>query len=263
MALGILRHLDIRRYPVDSADSIHLQVEAMKLAFAESWRHIADPAAMEVDPQHLLTEAFLADRAAKIRMDQAGMPRAAMRPDGGTVYLSTADRNGMMVSYIQSNYMGFGSGIVVADTGISLQNRGRGFTLEPGHPNCVGGGKRPFHTITPGFVTRDDRPLLSFGVMGALMQPQGHLQMIVRIFDYGLNPQAASDAPRWYVAEDFRLALEPGLPDGVAAELAKRGHRLMPDPPTRLFGGAQLIACLPTGYCGASDHRKDGQAVGF
>ena len=121
MALGILRHLDIRRYPVDSADSIHLQVEAMKLAFAESWRHIADPAAMEVDPQHLLTEAFLADRAAKIRMDQAGMPRAAMRPEGGTVYLSTADRNGMMVSYIQSNYMGFGSGIVIADAGISCK----------------------------------------------------------------------------------------------------------------------------------------------
>jgi gamma-glutamyltranspeptidase/glutathione hydrolase len=263
MALGILGHLDIRRYPSDSADSIHLQVEAMKLAFAESWRHIADPAAMEVDPQHLLADAFLADCAAKIRMDQVGTPRAALRSDGGTVYVSTADRNGMMVSYIQSNYMGFGSGIVVEDAGISLQNRGRGFTLEPGHPNCVNGGKRPFHTIIPGFVTRDGRPLLSFGVMGALMQPQAHLQMIVRIFDYGLNPQTASDAPRWYVAEDFRLALESGLPDNVAAELAERGHRLMPDPPTRLFGGAQLIACLPDGYCGASDHRKDGQAVGF
>jgi gamma-glutamyltranspeptidase/glutathione hydrolase len=263
MALGILRHLDIRRYPADSADSIHLQVETMKLAFAESWRHIADPAAMEVDPQHLLADAFLADRAAKIRMDQVGTPRAALRSDGGTVYLSTADRNGMMVSYVQSNYMGFGSGIVVADAGISLQNRGRGFTLAPGHPNCVNGGKRPFHTIMPGFVTRDGRPLLSFGVMGALMQPQAHLQMIVRIFDYGLNPQAASDAPRWYVTEDFRLALESGLPDNVAAELAGRGHRLMPDPPARLFGGAQLIACLPDGYCGASDHRKDGQAVGF
>ena len=263
MALGILGHLDIRRYPSDSADSIHLQVEAMKLAFAESWRHIADPTAMEVDPQHLLAEAFLADLAAKIRIDQAGTPRAALRSDGGTVYLSTADRDGMMVSYIQSNYMGFGSGIVVADAGISLQNRGRGFTLEPGHPNCVSGGKRPFHTITPGFVTSDGRPLLSFGVMGALMQPQAHLQMIVRIFDDGLNPQAASDAPRWYVAEDFHLALESGLPDDVAAALVERGHRLMPDPPTRLFGGAQLIACLPNGYCGASDHRKDGQAVGF
>jgi gamma-glutamyltranspeptidase/glutathione hydrolase len=263
MALGILRHLDIRRYPVDTADSIHLQVEAMKSAFAEVWRHIADPAAMEVDPQHLLTEAFLTDRAGKIRMDQAAMSRAELRPDGGTVYLSTADRNGMMVSYIQSNYMGFGSGIVVADTGISLQNRGRGFSLEPGHPNCVDGGKRPFHTLAPGFVTRDGRPLLSFGVMGALMQPQGHVQMIVRIFDYGLNPQTASDAPRWYVAEDLSLALEPGLPAFVAAELSRRGHRLIPNPPARLFGGAQLIACLPDGYCGASDHRKDGQAVGF
>lgn len=210
-----------------------------------------------------LADAFLADCAAKIRMDQAGAPRGEMRPDNGTVYLSAADRSGMMVSYIQSNYMGFGSGIVVADTGISLQNRGRGFTLEAGHPNRVDGGKRPFHTITPGFVTRGGRPLLSFGVISALMQPQGHLQMITRIFDYDLNPQAASDAPRWYVAEDFRLALEPGLPDGIAAELTGRGHKLMPNPPTRLFGGAQLIACLPNGYCGASDHRKDGQAVGF
>ncbi len=263
IALGILQRCDIRRFGADSADSIHLQVEAMKLAFTQTWRHVADPAAMVVDPQSFLADAFLDECAAAIRMDRALAPQPVIRPENGTVYLSTADRDGMMVSYIQSNYMGFGSGIVVADTGIALQNRGRGFTLAPGHPNCVGGGKRPYHTITPAFVARDGRPLLSFGVMGALMQPQGHVQMIVRLVDDGLNPQAACDAPRWYLAQDFSLALEAGLPDGVAAALAARGHRLLPDPPTRLFGGAQLVACLPQGYCGASDHRKDGQAVGF
>ncbi|MFZ0243896.1 MAG: gamma-glutamyltransferase family protein, partial [Desulfobacterales bacterium] len=220
IALGVLRRCDIRRYAADSAESIHLQVEAMKLAFTETWRHVADPAAMAVDPQCFLDDDFLDECAAKIRMDRALTLQPVIRPETGTVYLSTADQNGMLVSYIQSNYMGFGSGIVVAGTGISLQNRGRGFTLEPQHPNCVGGGKRPYHTITPGFVIHDGRPLLSFGVMGALMQPQGHLQMIVRMFDDGLNPQAACDAPRWYLAEDFRLALEAGLPERVAAELA-------------------------------------------
>lgn len=263
MALGILGHLDIRQFPMDSADSIHLQVEAMKISFKETWRCIADPISMTVNPQDLLGGEFLARCAGKIKMDLALRPSAEFRPEGGTVYLSAADRNGMMVSYIQSNYMGFGSGIVVNDTGISLQNRGRGFTLREGHPNSISGNKRPYHTIIPGFVTCNGKPLLSFGVMGALMQPQGHVQLIVRMIDYGLNPQAACDAPRWYVAEDFRLALEPDLQKKVAVELARRGHQLIPEPPTRLFGGAQLIACLPGGYCGASDHRKDGQAVGY
>ena len=263
IALGILGHLDIRQYPMDSADSIHLQLEAMKISFAETWRCIADPASMTVDVQDLLGDTFLSRCAEMIRMDRAGLPTAEIRPEGGTVYLSTADENGMMVSFIQSNYLGFGSGIVINDTGISLQNRGRGFTLAAGHPNRVAGGKRPCHTIIPGFVTRNGKPLFCFGVMGALMQPQGHVQLIVRMIDYGLNPQAACDAPRWYVAEDFRIALEPGHRKEVVAELAARGHRLITDPPTRLFGGAQLIACLPDGYCGASDHRKDGQAVGF
>ncbi len=263
MALGILRHLDIRQYPMDSADSIHLQIEAMKIAFAETWRCIADPVSMTVDPQDLLSDSFLSRCAETIRMDRAHLSPADYRTDGGTVYLSAADERGMMVSFIQSNYLGFGSGIVIKDTGISLQNRGRGFTLAAGHPNRIAGNKRPCHTIIPGFITRNGQPLVSFGVMGALMQPQGHVQLVVRMVDYGLNPQAACDAPRWYVAEDFRIALEPNLQKKVVADLAGRGHRLMPDPPTRLFGGAQLVACLPDGYCGASDHRKDGQAVGF
>ena len=168
-----------------------------------------------------------------------------------------------MVSLIQSNYMGFGSGIVVPGTGISMQNRGRGFTLQKGHPNCVAGGKRPYHTIIPGFVTKDDRPLLSFGVMGGHMQPQGHVQMILRIFDYGLNLQAASDAPRWHVYEDCRLALEPGFEPQVAKALRDRGHRMVEGCPEGLFGGAQLIMRIEGGYCAATDHRKDGQAVGF
>ena len=263
IALGLLRHHDIAGYPPDSVESIHLQVEAMKIAFAEAWRHIADPAAMTVDPRLLLDDGFLQQRASDIRMERAGRPQASAPQEKGTVYLTAADRSGMMVSFIQSNYMGFGSGIVVPDTGISLQNRGVGFSLEPGHPNQVAGGKRPYHTIIPAFATRSGKPVLSFGVMGGIMQPQGHVQMAVRIFDYGLNPQTASDAPRWCLTDDFQLAIEPGFDARVADALQDRGHRLVLDPALKMFGGAQLIATLENGYCGASDHRKDGQAIGF
>jgi gamma-glutamyltranspeptidase/glutathione hydrolase len=263
IALGLLRHRDIGNYPPDSTDSIHLQVESMKMAFAEAWGHISDPTTMKIDPLSLLDDDFLKNQAAKIRMDRAARPKAAAAREKGTVTLTTADQNGMMVSYIQSNYMGFGSGIVVPGTGISLQNRGAGFFLKAGHPNQVAGGKRPYHTIIPAFATRRGRPVLGFGVMGGIMQPQGHVQMVVRIFDYGLNPQAASDAPRWCLTEDFQLALEPGFGDRVADELQGRGHQLVSDPMPKIFGGAQLIAKLENGYCAASDHRKDGQAVGF
>jgi gamma-glutamyltranspeptidase/glutathione hydrolase len=152
---------------------------------------------------------------------------------------------------------------VVPGTGIALQNRGLGFTLEAGHPNRVGGGKRPFHTIIPAFVTRAGRPLMSFGVMGAHMQPQGHVQMMVRVFDYGQNPQAACDAPRWHVAPDGSVQLERGFPPETVQGLAQRGHRVTTGVPASLFGGGQLIHCLEDGYLAASDRRKDGQAVGF
>jgi gamma-glutamyltranspeptidase/glutathione hydrolase len=263
LALGILRHLDIGRYPLDSPDSIHLQVEAMKIAFAEARTHLGEPLSMSMDPKRFLDEDYLAKRAAQVDPVRANRPKATPSPDKGTVYLTAADQNGMMVSFIQSNYMGFGSGIVVPGTGISLQNRGTCFSLKKGHPNMVAGGKRPLHTIMPGFVTRDREPLMSFGVMGGHMQPQGHVQMITRIFDYGQNPQAASDGPRWCVAEDFRLALEPGVDSSVKKALRKRGHRLLNDAPEAIFGGAQIIMRLEKGYCAASDHRKDGQAVGF
>jgi gamma-glutamyltranspeptidase/glutathione hydrolase len=263
IALGILQHFELGKLPVDSADSIHLQVEAMKIAFAEVFRHVADIDHMQLPPADLLREERLAAWASRIRMDRAAQPASNAPAGGGTVYLTAADESGIMVSFIQSNYMGFGSGIVVPGTGIALQNRGYGFVLAKGHPNCVAGAKRPFHTIIPGFVTREGRPLMSFGVMGAHMQPQGHVQMIVRIFDYGQNPQAACDAPRWHVAPDGSLDLEPGFPPTVAEGLRQRGHTVKTAAPVSLFGGGQLIYKLADGYAAASDMRKDGQAVGY
>ncbi|MCG2741275.1 MAG: gamma-glutamyltransferase family protein [Syntrophaceae bacterium] len=263
IALGILKHLPIDLYPVDSPESLHLQIEAMKWAFDATQRHIADPAWMTVEPSSLLDETRLKGIAEGIRMDRASLPTAAIPHDGGTVYLTAADEQGWMVSYIQSNYKGFGSGIVIPGAGISLQNRGAGFTLESGHPNRVAGGKRPYHTIIPGFVMKGGAPLMSFGVMGAHMQAQGHLQMIIRIFAGHQNPQTAADAPRWYIDEDSRLSLEPGFGPKVREELKKRGHLLTGGAPTSVYGGAQIIYRLSDGYCAASDPRKDGQAVGY
>ncbi len=263
IALGILRRLDPRPHAVDSVDDLHLQVEAMRLALGLLHRHVADPDFMELAPEHLLDGNRLDELAGRVDRERAA-PTAPLHVErGGTVYLCAADENGMMVSFIQSNYMGFGSGIVVPGTGVALQNRGAGFVLEPGHPNRVGGGKRPLHTIMPGFLARDGAPLMSFGVMGGPFQPQGQLQMILRVVDHGQNPQAASDAPRWQLLADGTLALEQGFDAGVAAELAARGHVVRTDRPAREFGGAQALLRLESGYCGASDHRKDGQAVGY
>jgi gamma-glutamyltranspeptidase/glutathione hydrolase len=263
VALGILEHLPITQYPIDSVDGIHLQIEAMKMAFSIARQQIADPGWMKVQPAAFLDRSFLAERARTIQMDRAQFPTPAAPPEGGTVYLTAADQGGMMVSYIQSNYQGFGSGIVIPGTGISLQNRGRGFSLDEEHPNCVAGGKRPYHTIIPGFVMKEGTPLISFGVMGAHMQAQGHVQMMVRIIAGRQNPQAAADAPRWYITEDSLLALEKAFSPSVRAELQRRGHFLAPETPTSVFGGAQLVYRLQDGYCAASDPRKDGQAVGF
>jgi gamma-glutamyltranspeptidase/glutathione hydrolase len=263
IALGILEHTGLADCPVDSADSLHLQIEAVKLAFTDAYAHIADPARMKVDPKAFLEPAYLSKRAASIRMDRAGEPEAGIPAEGGTVYLATGDESGMMVSFIQSNFHGFGSGVVVPGTGISLQNRGAGFVLDPGHPNLVDGGKRPFHTIIPGFVMGDEKPLMAFGVMGGSMQPQGHVQMAVRLFDHGQNPQAAMDAPRWCVLGERRVAVEPGIPAEVLASLEARGHEPVRDVPEARFGGAQVVARLDGGYLAASEPRKDGTAVGF
>jgi gamma-glutamyltranspeptidase/glutathione hydrolase len=263
IALGILNHFELGRLPVDSVDSLHLQIEAMKCAFSEVFRHVADSAHMPLAPEALLRAEALAAAAHAIRMDRAAPTRGGPPAGGGTVYLTAADADGRMVSFIQSNYLGFGSGVVVPGTGIALQNRGLGFVLDAGHPNRVAGGKRPFHTIIPGFVTRDGRPLMSVGVMGAHMQPQGHVQMLVRICDYGQNPQAACDAPRWHVAADGSVQLEAGVAPALADGLRGRGHAVSTDAAEPLFGGGQLIWRLAEGYAGASDMRKDGQAVGF
>jgi gamma-glutamyltranspeptidase/glutathione hydrolase len=262
IALGILRHLNLSDFPVDSPDSIHLQIEAMKLAFADLRAHISDPAHMKCLADDLLDENYLAQRATLVDRARATIPAAGVPTDGGTVYLTAADREGRMVSLIQSNYSGFGSGIVVPGTGIALQNRGYGFVLTPGHPNEVGPRKRPFHTIIPGFVTQAGQPVMSFGVMGGAFQAQGHVQMIVRIFEYGQNPQAAIDAPRWQVLDGRRVLVESGISEAVLDNLKSRGHEIEIGLPTE-FGGAQVIYRLDRGYLAASEGRKDGQAVGF
>jgi gamma-glutamyltranspeptidase/glutathione hydrolase len=264
IALGILRNFDMSSIPVDSADSYHLQLEAMKLAFADTWRNVSDPSTMKATVAEMLDADYLAGRAKLIDMKRAQKPGPGIPREGGTVYLTAADEKGMMLSYIQSNYKGFGSGVVVPGTGISLQNRGSGFVLKPGHPNEVGPRKRPFHTIIPGFLTRNAEPVMSFGVMGGNMQPQGHIQMVIRLVDYNQNPQACADAPRWYVGEDMSVSLEEAVPGAVKEELARRGHHVIPmDRPMFGFGGAQLIHRLDDGYCAATDPRKDGCAVGY
>ena len=265
LTLGMLENFDLARYPVDSAESVHLQIEAMKLAFADAYRYIADADFMDVPVAALLDKAYLRERAKLIRMDAVGEPAFGIPKHGGTVYLTTADASGMMVSFIQSNYMGFGSGVVVPGTGISMQNRGHGFVRTPGHPNEVGPNKRPFQTIIPGFLTdHNHQPLMSFGVMGGHMQPQGHAQMVIRMMDYRQNPQSASDAPRWIVNPDSTVGLETGFNASAVEALVKKGHKLAAAEAVNFaFGGAQLIWRMQHGYVAGSDHRKDGGAFGF
>ncbi len=263
MALGMLEHFDMRSHPVDGADSLHLQIEAQKLAFADARRYVADIDAMkEVPPSALLNKNYLKERARLIDPKRAQDFGHGTPPRSGTVYLTAADASGMMVSFIQSNFMGFGSGVVV--DGISLQNRGATFVLQPGHPNCVAPRKRPYQTIIPGFVTREGRPVMSFGVMGGSMQPQGHAQVMVRIADYGQSPQAACDGPRFRVVQGTDVSVETSFEGEVLDELKRRGHRIvsLPDDYNQ-FGCAQLIWKLDGGYFTASDPRRDGQAVGF
>ncbi len=264
LMLGILEPFPMEEFPPDSAASVHLQLESMKLAFADAGRYISDSAFMtEVSWADLLAPDYLAARSRQIDPGRALFPAYGMPPRGGTVYLAAADAEGMMISFIQSNFNGFGSGVVIPGTGIAMQNRGYGFNLQPGHPNAVGPGKRPYHTIIPGFVTEAGAPLMAFGVMGGSMQPQGHAQMILRIRDHGQNPQAAVDAPRWRIADDQRVLMEPGFPPETLNALTALGHRIEIADFTE-FGGAQLVCRIQDGgYLGASDPRKDGQAVGF
>ncbi|HEV7477772.1 MAG TPA: gamma-glutamyltransferase family protein, partial [Burkholderiales bacterium] len=262
MALGMLEHFDLRSHPVDGPDSLHLQIEAQKLAFADARAFVADVDYMkDVTPESLLNKSYLRERAKLIDLKRAQDFGHGTPPRSGTVYLSAADASGMMVSFIQSNYMGFGSGVVV--DGISLQNRGGTFVVQPGHPNCVGPGKRPYQTIIPGFVTKDRKPVMSFGVMGGTMQPQGHAQVMVRIADYAQSPQAACDGARFRVVQGLDVSVEDGFPAASLEELKRRGHRIVTVDDYNQFGCAQLIWKLDGGYFAASDPRRDGQAVGF
>lgn len=267
MALGILQHLDMDGLQPDDALALHLQIEAIKLAFADLHRYVADRRFMTgVTPHDLLDPDYLKGRAQMVARDQAKAYGPGAPRHGGTVYLTTADASGMMVSFIQSNYSGFGSGVVVPQTGISLQNRGAGFTLESGHPNQVGPGKRPFHTIIPGFLMQQSEPRMSFGVMGGPMQAQGHVQMVMRTQVWGQDVQTAADAPRWRFVEGRDVACEATMPQATRAQLAAMGHAISVEQPDSAFGfgGAQLIEKLASGgYAAGSDPRKDGHAAGF
>jgi len=297
MALGLLEHWDIAAHAVDSPEAQHLMIEAMKLAFADVYRYVAEPGAMPVSAAQLLDPAYLAARARLIDPRRAQVFGAGNPIKGGTIYLTAADEEGRMVSFIQSNYMGFGSGLVLPGYGVSLQNRGHCFTLEAGHPNQVAPGKRPFHTIIPAFLTAPTSPaapaprggaappwggpaeapttrtatlvpVMSFGVMGGNMQPQGHLQTLVRMLSYGQNPQAACDAPRWRFNQGLSLNVEPHMPAATLAALAERGHQIGDIHDSyQDFGAGQFIWRLGDpavqGYVAASDPRRDGAAVGW
>ena len=271
IALGILENFDIASMKVDGIDSQHLQIEAMKLAFADVYRYVADPRYMEVTPAQMLDPAYLKSRAKLIDMKKAQDFKAGNPVKGGTIYLTAADENGMMVSFIQSNYMGFGSGVVEPTFGVSLQNRGFGFSTDlngANAANLVAPGKKPFQTIIPAFLTQNGQPVMSYGVMGGNMQPQGHMQTLVRMLDYGQNPQTACDAPRWRYNAGLSINAESNMDRSTVQGLNNLGHELeVINDSYQDFGAGQFIWRMGDtkvqGYVAASDPRRDGQAVGF
>jgi gamma-glutamyltranspeptidase/glutathione hydrolase len=265
IALGLLRHHDLASLPPDDPRALHLQIEAVKLGMADAEAYVADPGHMRLAPDDLLDPGYLQDRAKLIDPAKASEASQGAPTRGGTVYVSAADAEGRMVSFIQSNYMGFGSGAVVPGTGISMQNRGAGFVTTPGHPNAIGPGKRPYHTIIPGFAMRGDRPEMSFGVMGGPMQAQGHVQMMMRTMLHDQQPQAASDAPRWRFVAGREVAVESGMPQSTVDALQSMGHEITREAPDNAFGfgGAQLIRRYGEAFVAGSDHRKDGCAAVF
>ena len=261
LALNILDGIDLKS--LDEVESTHFALEAMKLAFADVQHFVSDRESMRVTLESLLSARYAASQRERIT-DRAQAYSHGEPQQGGTVYLCTADAGGMMVSYIQSNYAGFGSGIVVPGTGIALQNRGSGFSLDPDHPNVLAPRKRPFHTIIPGFLTHDGRAVGPFGVMGGHMQPQGHVQTMIHTLDRFLDPQASLDRPRWHWTKANSVTIEEGFDPAVADALRIRGHDLTIAPSASgTFGRGQIIWRLPGGgYVGGSDPRADGLALG-
>ncbi|WP_251977107.1 gamma-glutamyltransferase family protein [Salinicola avicenniae] len=256
MALKVMAGFDpgVRDAPL----TLHRQLEAMKLAYTDGHFHITQADRMRVEVEALLSDAY-ADTRRRLIGERAIDPAPGEPQAGGTVYLATADSDGNMVSYIQSNYHGFGAGVVVPDTGISLQNRGHGFSLDADHVNVLEPGKRTFHTIIPGFLTQGDTALGPFGVMGGFMQPQGHMQVVMNLVDFGLNPQAALDAPRWQWMGERKIGIEPGYPLHLIRDMAERGHRISIAVDSTGYGRGQVILRDPNSgvYCGGTEPRTD------
>ena len=265
MALKALEGMGLEKYGYDEPVRINLMADALRLAFADASRHVGDPSFYGAPVGEMLSDGYARARAGLISPGTALRGVGSGLPvEGGTVYLSAADKDGMMVSLIQSNYMGFGSGIVVAEHGISMQNRGAGFSLEKGHPNELRPGKRPYHTIIPGFLMKEGRPIGPFGVMGGDMQPQGHVQLVSAVADLGLDPQSGIDMPRFRASGGLRLHLEKGLAHTKDA-LAKMGYDVAVEESSAMFGGGQMIMRdYDKGvYVAGTESRKDGLALAF
>ena len=255
MTLNILKEFELTGR--DSLQTVHRQLEAMKMAFADAFRYVTDPAHMEIDYHDLLQPSYGAMRAAEMT-DRAQIWTHRLPPKSGTVYLCAADGEGNMVSFIQSNYNGFGSGIVVSGTGIALQNRGADFSLDPQAANCLKPGKRSYHTIIPGFLMQGGKPVGPFGVMGAYMQPQGHVQVVCNAVDFHLDPQQCLDAPRWQWLRNGRVILEPGFGEEFVQKLRETGHDASIEPNYNLFGRGQMIMRLENSVlCGGTEPRCD------
>ncbi len=259
LALSILRGFDFSSH--DDPLTVHRQIEAIKMGFADAHRYVADTRFSPVPVKELLDSAYADSRRALLGQEaedrQAGNPLP-----GGTVYLCAADGEGNMISYIQSNYMGFGSGVVIPETGIALNNRGHCFSLKRGHPNVLEPGKRPYNTIIPAFLTKDGVPVGPFGVMGGFMQPQGHVQVVMNTVDFGMNPQQALDAPRWQWMGGMNVSVEPGFSPAIAQSIARKGHAVKFELESNSFGRGEIIWRTPEGTLGgATESRTDGCAA--
>lgn len=257
MALNILEGFKFESVR-ESAKTIHRQIEAMKLAFVDGQHYVTDSRYMKVTPEQLLSKEY-AEKRRKLIREKAIDPKYGDPSCGGTVYLCTADKDGNMVSYIQSNYMGFGSGIVIPETGIALHNRGNNFNLDVESENCAIPGKKPYHTIIPGFLSKDGKPIGPFGVMGGFMQPQGHLQVLTNTIDFGMNPQEALDAPRWQWVGGKKIEVERNFPYAITEELIRMGHEIKVVPDSIAMGRGQIIWRNEQGVLvGATEPRTDG-----
>lgn len=261
MALNILKGFSFGKRT--DRETLHLQMEAIKLAFADAMYYVTDPDCMGVTAAQLLSEDYAAERRKLIgssaRLFRRGVPKGS-----STVYLCTADKYGNMVSYIQSNYSGFGSGIVVPGTGIAMQNRGSGFSLEKGAFNFLEGGKRTYHTIIPGFITEGGKAVGPFGMMGGFMQPQGHVQMVMNLYNFGLDIQQTLDVPRWQWEKEDRFWMEPAYGQELMEQMRQLGHKVVCSDAHEKFGRGQMIFRTEQGsYMGATEPRADGCVAAY